>query len=324
MKETEAQKEESSRSPAQQDRPLAIETHALSRHYGRTRALDSLSLRVPVGSIFAFLGPNGAGKTTTIQTLVNILSPTSGSATVLGVDSTRLSPVEFRRIGYISENQKMPEWMTLRQYLNYCKSFYPEWDDAFCEELNAEFRLPMDRKISKMSRGMKGKTSFLSSLSYRPELLIMDEPFTGLDPLVRDELIKGFLHLTEREKWTIFISSHDIDEVERLADWVGILDKGRLRLCDGVANIRRLVRRIDVVCSEPPTLPRPLPDDWLWVEQAGKVLNITHKAFDCETTGARLREQVPGVEQIHVQDLSLREVFLSHARFFNAEAGEAR
>jgi len=195
-----------------------IQTENLTKKFRKTKAVDHLSLKVPEGSIYAFLGPNGAGKTTTIKLLMNIIFPTSGNAEVLGVPSRLIGPEQFQQIGYVSENQKIPGWMTVPQLVNYCKPMYPTWDDDFCKRLLAQFDLPNDVKLKSMSRGMKVKAMLLSSLAYRPKLLVLDEPFSGLDPLVRDEFIRGILELTETEGWTVFVSSHDIEEVDRLAD----------------------------------------------------------------------------------------------------------
>ena len=207
-----------------------IETHGLSRRYGRSEALHGLDLSVPSGSVFAFIGPNGAGKTTTIKVLMNLLEPSGGEARVLGVNSKKLSPKEREQIGYVSENQKLPGWMTVRQLMDYCRPFYPTWDKDLEKKLLRQFELPADRKIRHLSRGMMMKTALLSSLAYRPKLLVLDEPFSGLDPLVRDEFVAGLLAATQQGERTIFISSHDINEVEQLADWVGIIDAGRMNL----------------------------------------------------------------------------------------------
>jgi len=203
-----------------------IEAKGLTKRFGKNTAVQGLDLVVPAGTIFAFLGPNGAGKTTTIKTLMNIIKPTKGTSTILGVDSQRLGPKEFAQIGYVSENQEMPDWMTIKQFLNYCKSMYSTWDNKFCNDLTDQFNLPLGQKLKNISRGMRMKASLVSSLAYRPKLLIFDEPFTGLDPLVRDEFIAGMLDITQDENWTIFISSHDIDEVERLADCVAVKNAG--------------------------------------------------------------------------------------------------
>src|SRR3954462_14577290 len=209
-----------------------IETQNLTRRFGRMEAVQDLNLAVPTGSVFALLGPNGAGKTTTIKMLVNLLRPTSGEATVLGVDSRRLGERELAQLGYVSENQQLPLWMTVRQLLDYCRPFYPTWDAALEKTLLAQFELPTDRKLKQLSRGMLMKAALLSSLAYRPKLLVLDEPFSGLDPLVRDEFIRGVLEVSDAGEWTVLVSSHDIEEVERLADHVGLLEDGRLRLSE--------------------------------------------------------------------------------------------
>src|SRR5471030_1151164 len=207
-----------------------IETKNLTRRFGRTEAVHGLDLTVPAGSVCALLGPNGAGKTTTIRILMNLLPPTSGKALVLGVDSTRLGPRERTQIGYVSENQSLPLWMTVRQLLDYCRPFYPTWDRALEQTMLARFELPESRKLAQLSRGMLMKAALLSSLAYRPKLLVLDEPFSGLDPLVRDEFIQGVLEVSASGDWTVLVSSHDIDEVERLCDRVALLDHGRLQL----------------------------------------------------------------------------------------------
>ncbi len=174
---------------------IAIETVDLTRRFGRTEAVNGLNLRVPAGSIFALLGPNGAGKTTTLKVLMNLVRATRGSATVLGVDSRRLGPREFERIGYVSENQRLPEWMTPGQLFDYCRPFYPNWDNALQAKLESDLGLTSRAPLRTLSRGTRMKAALLASLAYRPDLVVLDEPFTGLDPLVRDELVRGLLEV---------------------------------------------------------------------------------------------------------------------------------
>ena len=212
----------------------AIETVDLTRRFRSVTAIDGLNLQVQAGSIFALVGPNGAGKTTTIKLLLNLLHPTHGRATVLGADSRGLGPRELARIGYVSENQQLPDWMTPSQLIAYVKPFYPTWDDQLCLKLQEGLAIDPLRPLRTLSRGTRMKAALLVSLAYRPELIILDEPFTGLDPLVRDELIRALLELTGEYRWTTLISSHDIDEVERLADSIAFLDNGRLLFTDSV------------------------------------------------------------------------------------------
>ena len=154
----------------------AITTEEISKTYGKTLALQPASLSVPAGSVFALVGHNGAGKTTLIKILMNILEATSGTATVLGQASTTLTGAAFERIGYVSENQDLPLWMTVRQFLDYTSAFYPQWDLG---NLVEHFELPLDRKLKNLSRGMLMKAALASTLAYSPELIVMDEPFSG-------------------------------------------------------------------------------------------------------------------------------------------------
>jgi ABC-2 type transport system ATP-binding protein len=206
-----------------------IETRQLTKRFRRSTAVDGLDLEIPEGAVTAFLGPNGAGKTTTIKCMLNLLRADSGTARVLGCEASALGPEQFRRIGYVSENQELPDWMSVRQLLDYVRPMYPDWDPEFEKRMLREFELPTSTSLRSLSRGQRMKASLLSSLAYRPKLVVLDEPFSGLDPLVRDEFLHGLLELTETEGWTVFVSSHDIEEVERLADRVAIIDRGRLR-----------------------------------------------------------------------------------------------
>jgi ABC-2 type transport system ATP-binding protein len=293
-----------------------IETNSLNRHFGRTEAVRELTFQVPEGSIYAFLGPNGAGKTTTIKMLLNILQPTAGTARILGVDSTDLGPRELAQIGYVSENQQLPEWMTVQQLIDYCKPMYPTWDDAFCAKLLNDFNLPLFRKLKNLSRGMKVKAALVTSLAYRPKLLVLDEPFSGLDPLVRDEFIRGMLELSEQSAWTVFISSHDIDEVERLADWVGVINEGRLFLSEPTESLQARFRQIEFTVS-PGTaaLPAALPDTWLVADMAGQNVRLVECQFSDDTVNELLRV-FPGASEPAISPMSLRDIFLALARTF--------
>ncbi len=292
-----------------------IQTENLTKTFRKTKAVDNLSLKVPEGSIYAFLGPNGAGKTTTIKMLMNIVFPTSGTAEVLGVPSSKLGPEQFQQIGYVSENQKIPGWMTVPQLVNYCKPMYPTWDDEFCKRLLAQFDLPNDVKLKSMSRGMKVKAMLLSSLAYRPKLLVLDEPFSGLDPLVRDEFIRGILELTETEGWTVFVSSHDIEEVDRLADWIGFLDHGTLQLSEKREALQSRFRQVEVTLPEGLTVPEQLPEEWLMPERVGHAFRFVDSRYDADSA-ARFKTVFPNIGSYDPQPLSLRDIYLTLARHF--------
>lgn len=294
-----------------------IETHNLSHRYWRTEALRELTLAVPEGSVFALLGANGAGKTTAIKVIMNLLQPREGTARVLGVDSRRLGERELAKIGYVSENQQLPLWMTVRQFLDYCRPFYPTWDRELEARLLAQFELPAERKLKQLSRGMLMKAALLSSLAYRPKLLVLDEPFSGLDPLVRDEFVQGLLETSRLGDWTVFVSSHDIEEVERLADHVAFIETGRLRFAETTEGLLARFRRIEVTSDEAVRAVE-LPVSWLgWRNEAGRA-SFVESAYDPVATERGCRERFPA-SAVQAHPMTLREIFITLARAKRAE-----
>ncbi|MGJ5818758.1 ABC transporter ATP-binding protein [Paludibaculum fermentans] len=287
---------------------MAIHTERLTKRYGGTEALRGLDLDVPEGSIYAFVGPNGAGKTTAIQTILNLRRPTTGRAQVLGCDSRTLPPEAFQRIGYVSENQRLPDWMTVRQFFDYLQPLYKTWDDSLHAELRRQFDLPPDRKLKQLSRGMKMKAALASALVFRPQLLILDEPFTGLDPLVRDELVHGLLD--RAEGMTIFVSSHDLAEIESFASHVGYLEQGRLRLSEEMTALTERFREVQVVFESGPQHPSPWPDDWLPPESSNNMLRFVDTRHD----PARWQAAFPTARSIEAQPMNLRAIFVALAR----------
>jgi ABC-2 type transport system ATP-binding protein len=298
----------------------AIETENLERRFNRIEAVKDLTFSVPRGSIYAYVGPNGAGKTTTIKVLMNMLHPSGGHASVLGCDSTRLGPDQFRRIGCVSENQQLPEWMRIRELIDYCAPMYASWDKEFCRKLIDLLSLDPEQKINHLSRGMKMKVALLCALPYRPSLLVMDEPFGGIDPIVREELVQAVLEMAGREDWTFFISSHDIDELERVADWIGMLDRGRLKLSESVASLQKRFRKIEVVVSNDPELPASRPKEWLMLEKAGHTVRLVHSDFAEESTESEIRNVLPDTQQVMESPMSLKEIFMALGRTFRIQA----
>lgn len=292
----------------------------LHKRFRKTEAVAGLSLEVPEGQVTAFLGPNGAGKSTTIKCLLNLHRPDSGTIEVLGGDSRKLGPAQFTQIGYVSENMELPLWMTVGQFFNYCRPLYPNWDAGFEKQLMMQFDLPTDTKLKDLSRGMRMKAALLSSLAYRPKLVVLDEPFSGLDPLVRDEFIRGLLELTEQEGWTVFVSSHDIEEVQRLADRVAIINRGKLALDETSDSLQARFRAVEVVLPDDGRATVNLPVDWLHAEQAGRTLRFTASRFaNEEAFAAALREAMPAAAHHEVRPMSLREIFVALARAYRLE-----
>jgi ABC-type multidrug transport system ATPase subunit len=292
----------------------AVETVGLTRRFGRNAAVSELSFEVPAGSIYALLGPNGAGKSTTIQVLLNLLEPSSGRASVLGVQSTRLQAVHRTRIGYVSENQSLPEWMTSEQLLAFCKPLYPAWDDALCADLVRRFELPGGRKIRHFSRGMKMKIAMVCALAFRPQLLVLDEPFSGLDPLVRDEIVEGMLEMVGKGEWSVLVSSHDLSEIENLADHVGFIRQGRLIASEPLESLQQRFREVEVTLPEARPLPPQWPPSWLAPIAAERVVRFVESRFDAERTPRQLRQSFPEPAAFSIAPLSLRGIFVALAR----------
>ncbi len=291
---------------------FAIQTESLCKRYGKTAALDGVDLAVPEGAIYALVGANGAGKTTLIKLLMNILRPTSGRAQVLGLDSRDVAGKAFNRIGYVSENQEMLDGMTVEAMLDYNRAFYPRWDRELERELVSQFDLPLKRKLKHLSRGMKMKAAFASSLAYRPELIMLDEPFTGLDPLVRDQLIEGLLE--RAPETTIFLSSHDLAEIESFASHVGYLEQGKVLFSDEMTVLSDRFRDVTITLPSTAVLPENLPSTWLLPECVDCVFHFIDSGYRGEATVAEVGATFPAARDISLEPMALREIFLALAK----------
>lgn len=301
--------------------PPAIATQGLERRYGKTIALAPTTLSIPQGSIFALLGHNGAGKTTLLKLLVNILRPSSGTATVLGRPSTSIDGDDFLSIGYVSENQDLPDWMTVRDFLDYQAGFYPQWNDA---ALIQRFDLPMNRKLKHLSRGQRMKAALASVLAFSPSLIVLDEPFSGLDPLVRDELIEALLDAVAMKSAagdapsTILLSSHDLAEIESFCTHVAFLHGGHLLFAEELPHLAARFREVTVTFGsaanlETNTVVVP-PASWLNLQLSGHTARFVHARADVEAVGDQVRAFYSGVIDIDQEPMTLRSIFLAVAK----------
>jgi ABC-2 type transport system ATP-binding protein len=290
---------------------MIIKVHDLWKRYGRFDALKGLEFEVSEGSAFALVGPNGAGKTTTIKILVNLLESSRGTATILGVESRSISPRELADIGYVSENQDLPGRLTVEEYLDYLRPFYRRWDNALEMSMRREMQLPATRKIQHLSHGMRMKMALVCALPFHPRLLILDEPFAGLDPLVRDELIAGLLQ--QAGELTILISSHELSEIEGLATDVGFLHAGRLMFQEPMSRLTERCREVYVTLDSPARVPDTLPAHWLQARAVGNVLMFVEIQFSDEGLGELVRLRCEGVRQIDAKPMSLRSIFTTLA-----------
>jgi len=290
----------------------AIQTENLVKAFLKVNALQNLNLTVPQDAVYALVGPNGAGKTTAIKILMNIMRATSGRAEVLGAASSQLHGRRFESIGYVSENQEQPEWMTVGSLLAYLRPFYPAWDRNLENELVKQFDLPLDRKLRHLSRGMRMKTSLASSLAYHPRLIILDEPFTGLDPLVRDELIQGLIDRAEEA--TIFVSSHDLAEIESFASHVGYLEQGQLRFSEELSSLVERFREVEVTFDAPPRLPNQPPATWMQLSSSAAVIRFIDSRFEAHRSTAQIQQVFDPARSVTFTPMSLRAIFLAMAK----------
>lgn len=211
----------------------------LSRHFGLKTALAAVSVEIPRGSVLGLVGENGAGKTTLIRHLLGMLKAQAGSVRVFGLDPVADPVGVLSRVGYLSEQRDLPGWMRVDEFLRYTQAFYPDWDEHYAEELLGQFQLDPTQKMSTQSKGQQAKTGLLTALAYRPELLILDEPSSGLDPVVRRDILEAVIRVVADEGRTVLFSSHLLEEVERVADQIVMLQHGRVVLRGRTDEVRR-------------------------------------------------------------------------------------
>lgn len=298
---------------------FAIETIALTKRFKGVKAVQELSMRVREGEVYALMGPNGAGKTTLIKVLMNLMSATAGEARVLGMNSDSLQGKKFENIGYVSENQKMPDWMTIQNFLDYCRPFYPAWDKTLEHSFAKRFDLPRKQRLKNLSRGVRMKAALTSILSYRPRLIVLDEPLSGLDPLVRDELMDGLLGLASET--TILFSSHDLAEIEHFANHVGYMEGGRLVFSEAMASVRQRFSRLVALAVSPITAPLNLPAAWHQFKVSQSQAEWLETDYQPERSANRARG-ILGPVELHATSLTLREIFLTSAHMGRQTAAE--
>jgi len=233
-----------------------IQIETLTRRFGPKPALDSVSLTVPRGSVFGLVGANGAGKTTLIKHVLGLLRAETGRVRVFGRDPTVDTAEVLGRIGYLAEDNDLPGWMRVGELLRYMQAFYPKWDEAYARQLRKEFELDLNAQVKYLSKGQRSRAGLLVALAHRPELLVLDEPSSGLDPIVRRDILEAIIRTIAEEGRTVLFSSHLLHEVEREADNVAMIDRGRVvfsATLDDVKDTHRcLMLRFEVPRREPP------------------------------------------------------------------------
>ncbi len=287
---------------------MVIETHALAKSYGAVEAVRDLNLTVAPDRITGFLGRNGAGKSTTIKMLLGMMRPSSGSGKVLGRDiANEAQNVELRRdVAYVSEDKRLYDYMSVEQMIRFTSGFYPDWRPEVAAELLSRFELPRSRPVKKLSKGMRTKLALLLAFARKPRLLILDEPSEGLDPVAVEQLLEALV-ARSAEGTAVFFSSHQIAEVERVADDVCIIEKGRLMVHSPLDHLRQFCRRIDLVF---PTAP---PDDAFRIPGVESISTRgahirLFASSNAEIVVERARERQ--AISVDVAPVGLREIFL--------------
>ena len=283
-----------------------IKIDNLSRKFAKKVALDDVTIHVQPGTVFGLVGENGAGKTTLIKHILGLLRAKTGSVSVFGFNPVQ-NPVEvLGRVGYLSEDRDLPEWMRINELMRYNQPFYPKWDEAYAEELRETFELDGKQKIKTLSKGQRARTALLIALAHHPDLLLLDEPSTGLDPVVRRDILTAIIRTVADQGRTVFLSSHLLDEVERVADDVAMIHDGKIVFVESLEKIKashhRLVVRFEEPVEKQPRFPGAIsctggPVEWACL--CNGEINTLKEAVG-KLGGRIVEEGVPTLDEIFV------------------------
>jgi ABC-2 type transport system ATP-binding protein len=287
--------------------PPVVEIRRLTRQFGANKALDDVSLIIPRGGVFGLIGANGAGKTTLIKHILGMLRAQTGTVRVFGQDPVTNPVGTLGRIGFLSEDRDLPDWMAVGELMRYTQSFFPNWDEKYAEELREMFDLDPYAKIVKLSRGQRARAGLLTALAHRPELLLLDEPSSGLDPVVRRDILAAIIRTIADEGRTVLFSSHLLDEVERVADQVTVIRQGRLLLTAPLDEIKETHRRVTLRFGQPVDRPPALVGT---ISLEGEGVEWTYVCNGASQQLRRAAESI-GAEVVDDKALSLDEIFVT-------------
>ena len=286
-----------------------VDVNDLSRSFGAKRALDGVSFRATAGQVYGLVGSNGAGKTTLIKHLLGLLRAATGSVRVFGLDPVREPVGVLGRVGYLSEEREMPEWMRIDELMAYTQAFHPTWDASYARELIETFGLDPAKKIKQLSKGMRAQAGLVAAVAHRPELLILDEPSSGLDAVVRRDILDAIVRTVADDGCTVIFSSHLLDEVERMSDHVTMIHHGRVTLSGALDEVRRGYQRSHVRFVERFDQP-PVLETALAMEGSGRSWSVVHSGSIEQFHHAVL---ALGGEVVESRDATLEEIFLARA-----------
>lgn len=290
--------------------PDAISTSGLTKYYGQRCVVNSLDLRVPTGSVYGLLGRNGSGKSTTLKMLLGFVKPDRGTASLLGEDAANMSPATKAKVAYIAEGHPFIRWMTIDEAVRFTRSFYPHWNGELLDQILDHFALPRRAKIRKLSNGQRAQVSLALAVAPDPELLILDDPTLGLDTVVRRDFLESLIQIIQREGRTILISSHILADVERVADRIGILVDGVLRVDCPTDYFKLSLRKVILeFATEPPAFPAcdGLVSTW----RVGNRLEVVLVGY-----GTRHEQLIESLEpaSVDVLELNLEDAFIEYTR----------
>ncbi|MDB6024819.1 MAG: ytrB [Verrucomicrobiales bacterium] len=292
--------------PSPSSAEAVVSIAGLSRRFGSRTVLNELSLHVPRGSVFGLVGENGAGKTTLIKHILGLLRAEQGTVKVFGIDPVADPVSVLGRIGYLSEQPDLPGWMRVDEFIRYTQAFYPKWDVAYAESLRKQFGLDASARLKTLSKGQQAKAGLLAAQAHRPELLLLDEPSSGLDPIVRRDILEAVIRTVADEGRTVFFSSHLLEEIERVSDHVAMLHRGKLVLCGPLDEIKARHHRVTLHFETAQTKP-PVIAGALSVSGQGKEWRVlcnggrTELPAIVSALGARIvEEHTPSLNEIFV------------------------
>ncbi|MBQ13441.1 MAG: ABC transporter ATP-binding protein [Gammaproteobacteria bacterium] len=286
---------------------LVVEVNGLSRQFGQTLALDSVDFQAARGSVYGLVGANGAGKTTLIKHLMGLLRSHSGSVQVFGQDPVRDPVSVLKRIGYLSEDRDIPEWMSIDELMRYTNAFHKHWDSAYAKDLLDTFSLDTSKLIKDLSRGMRAQVALVAAVAHRPDLLILDEPSSGLDAVVRQDILNAIVRTISEEGRTVIFSSHLLEEVERMSDHVVMIQQGQVVLDGVLETLCNSYRHVSIRFADQFD-SAPVLRDVLYINGNGRSWSAIHHISEEQFNTAV--KQLDG-EVVESRNATLEEIFIA-------------
>ncbi len=301
-----------------QEEEVILKIEHLTKHFGKKKALDDVSIEVKQGQVYGLVGENGAGKTTLIQHILGTYVPETGTVRVFGLDPVLYPQQVLGKVGYLSETRDLPKWMRVYQLINYTSAFYPDWDMDYAKKLMEEFELPYNLRVRSLSRGELAKLGLLLAIAHKPDLLLLDEPSSGLDPVARLDILSAVVRGVAEEGRTVLFSSHLLDEVERISDYVCMVHKGKVVFSASLEEIRS---RFTLVIARWEKFPDSLPKE----EKVVQVVNLGRESrilLSCPESEAVERVKVQKGSIVKVMAPELQDIFVGYVKKSKEEGGD--